>query len=115
MVGTRGKIEEDVFRGVAWRRAMPYDSDSAHKLADEIIDDLDQIRGKIRKLEQLGWDQGGQPAFVQCERLVCRSLCADGSPRAKIQKVRPGEVFAATVAGVGPHSQCTYSYEHQPW
>eukprot|EP01050_Picozoa_sp_SAG11_P028013 SAG11_NODE_7322_length_1160_cov_2.158341_2_plen_263_part_01 len=101
----REKFGKANFSGVALRRGKPVDAEQAHTLADEIIEDLSQVQGKLRKLEQLGWDGGGQPAYVDCERLKVESWRADGSPKQKVQKVRHGEEFPAMVSGVGPRDQ----------
>ena len=50
----RELCREGNFLGTALRRGGFVDSSKAHTLADEIIDDLGQVEGKLKKLEQQG-------------------------------------------------------------
>ena len=99
--------DTSVFVGTAFPRALAFDNSAAQLLATEMVGDLTDFAEKLRRLQLMCWDAGGQPAYVECERLKNHSYRDDGGVRTKIERLGFGCSTDTQVTGCGPDAAYT--------
>ena len=88
--------------GQAFTRVGECAPEKALQLAAEITSKLDDIKPLLGELDRLGWDGGGQPAYVNATKL-------DEVSRQYTVKSRGGEKFVASIGNVGP-ARATHAF-----